>query len=72
MELDTINDNVLISVLLHLPLHLFWRLPGLNRRLDRHLKREHFWYLKCKREFPLLPETILSYSKYYLLCSKNA
>ena len=66
------NDNVLLSVFLHLPLQVFWRLPGLNHRLNRHLRSELFWRLKCEGEFHLLPETLPSYRYYYLLCSKNA
>ena len=71
MECGKMNDNVLISVLLHLPLQLFRRLPGMNRRLDRHMKSEHFWRLKCKIEFHLLPETIPNFRYYYLLCSRS-
>lgn len=70
------NDGVLFTLSLHLPLNLIRRLAGLNRTLNRVMLSEHLWRVRCEREFPVLrgerPPGGATYRYYFLMCSNSA
>lgn len=59
--------ELLHQILLHAPVHLFWRLAGLNRMLNSLLLMESFWKEKVRRTFARIQQGIPCYRAYYLL-----